>query len=114
MPSQAGWRSAYLKVTTRAAVDWPTLGVAVSLKTEAHVVADVRIAVSAATDRPLRLAAAENVLRGAAPDAATLLRCGEAAAEEVQLAADARGSSAYKRELLRVYAARALRAALHG
>ncbi len=118
VPPQAGWRAAYFKVTTRCADDWPTLGVAVSVKCQANVVTDVRMVVSAATDKPVRLTAAEKELRGAqhgdAPSAAVLERCGEAAASEVELAADTRGSSAYKRELLRVYAVRALRAALDG
>ncbi len=109
VPPQNGWRSTYLKITTRAADDWPTLGIAVALQMEANVVKDARLVVSAATNTPVRLAAAEKTLRGAVLDAATLTRCGDAAVAEVELAADAHGSSAYKRELLRVYTQRALR-----
>jgi aerobic carbon-monoxide dehydrogenase medium subunit len=114
VPPQIGWRAVYCKVTTRCADDWPTLGVAVSVKCHANVVTDVRLVVSAATDKPVRLTAAEKELRGGAMNAAALARCGEAAVNEVELAADTRGSSAYKRELLRVYVGRALRAALDG
>lgn len=109
VPPLDGWRAAYLKVTTRAADDWPTLGIAVALQMTADTVAAARIVVSAATNTPLRLTVAEDVLRGATLDAATLARCGDAAASGVDLAADAHGSSAYKRELLRVYVQRALR-----
>lgn len=112
LPSRKGWRSAYVKVTTRAADDWPTLGIAVSLQTDGNLIEDARIVVSAATEKPLRLAAAEAVLRGAAIDDALLARLGEAAAAEVELVGDARGTAAYKTELLRVYAGRALRKAL--
>jgi carbon-monoxide dehydrogenase medium subunit len=112
VPPQANRRAAYLKITTRAADDWPTLGIAVSLRMEDQVIADARMVICAATDKPVRLLAAERVLRGASIDAATLTRCGEAAAAEVALAGDAHGSATYKRELLRVYAARAVRAAL--
>ena len=112
VPSQAGRRAAYLKVTTRSADDWPTLGIAVSLRVEGGVVLDSRIVASAATETPVRLSAAERVLRGAAITDELLKHCGEAAASEAQLVADARGSAAYKSELLRVYAARAVRAAL--
>ncbi len=112
VPPQAGWRAAYIKITTRSADDWPTLGVAAAIRLEGNVVSDVRMVVSAATDKPVRLLAAENVMRGAVPDVATLMRCGEAAMAEVELAADVRGSSAYKRELLRVYVGRAVRAAI--
>lgn len=109
VPPQSGWRATYLKITTRAADDWPTLGVAVALQMESNTVKDARMVVSAATNTPLRLAAAEAVLRGTPLDAATLARCGDAAAAGVELAADVHGSSAYKRELLRVYTQRALR-----
>ena len=101
-----------MKVTTRSADDWPTLGIAVSLRVEGGVVLDSRIVASAATETPVRLSAAERVLRGAAITDELLKHCGEAAASEAQLVADARGSAAYKSELLRVYAARAVRAVL--
>ena len=112
VPLRTGWRAAYMKITTRAADDWPTLGVAVSLRMESNRVQDARIVVSAATNTPLRLTAAEDTLRGASLDAAALARCGDAAASGVDLAADAHGSTAYKCELLRVYTQRALRQAM--
>lgn len=112
VPSQAGRRSAYVKLTTRAADDWPTLGIAVSLLTDGRVIEDARVVVSAATEKPLRLAGAEAVLRGAAVDDAVFARAGEAAAAEAELNGDAHGSAAYKKELLRVHAGRAVRKAL--
>ena len=112
VPPQTGRRAAYVKVTTRSADDWPTLGIAVSLGVEGGVVSDARIVVSAATESPARLASAEDILRGATITDAVLKRCGDAAAAEAQVVADARGSAAYKRELLRVYAGRAVRMAL--
>lgn len=112
VPPQPGWRATYMKITTRAADDWPTLGVAVSLRMASNTVLDVRIVVSAATNTPVRLAAAEDALRGTSLDTATLARCGDAAVAGVELAADAHGSSAYKRELLRVYVQRAVRQAV--
>lgn len=112
VPAQAGWRSAYIKLTTRAADDWPTLGIAVSLQTDGHVVRDARFVVSAATEKPLRLPTAEAALRGATMTDAVLARVGDAAAAEAELTGDAHGSAAYKTELLRVYAVRAVRKAL--
>lgn len=112
VPSQTGRHSAYVKLTTRAADDWPTLGIAVSLQTDGKVIEDARFVVSAATEKPLRLPGAEAVLRGAAVSDALLARLGEAAAAETELIGDARGSAAYKTELLRVYAGRAVRKAL--
>jgi carbon-monoxide dehydrogenase medium subunit len=112
VPSQAGRRSAYAKLTTRAADDWPTLGIAVSLQTDGQVVQDARFVVSAATEKPLRLPGVEAVLHGVTITDAVLARAGEAAAAEAELVGDARGSAAYKTELLRVHAARVIRKAL--
>jgi carbon-monoxide dehydrogenase medium subunit len=114
VPAQDGRRSAYVKCTTRTADDWPTLGIAVALKTDGALIEDARVVVSAATEKPLRMAQAEAVLRGATVTDAVLARAGEAAAAEAELIGDARGSAAYKRELLRVYAARAVKQALAG
>ncbi|MBX3651336.1 MAG: FAD binding domain-containing protein [Burkholderiales bacterium] len=112
VPARTGRRSAYVKLTTRGADDWPTLGIAVSVVTDGKVLSDARFVISAATEKPLRLASVEAVLNGATVDDALLARAGEAAAAEAELVGDARGSAAYKTELLRVHAGRALRKAL--
>jgi len=114
VPRQALRRAAYLKCTTRSADDWPALGVAAVLDVDGNTVRDARIVISAATDTPTRLTAAEEILRGARVDDPTLRRAGEAAVAEAGIVSDAHGSAAYKRELLRVYVARAVRAALAG
>ena len=105
-------RAAYLKCTTRSADDWPALGVAVALDAEGAAIRDAGIVISAATDKPTRLAAAEALLRGATVDDATLRRAGDAAADELDIVGDARGSASYKRQLVRVYVGRAVRAVL--
>ena len=111
-PVQGSRRAAYLKCTTRAADDWPALGVAAVLEAEGEVVRSARLVVSAATDVPTRLSRAEALLRGVRIDDALLARVGEAAAAEVTPIGDEHGSAAYKRELLDVYVRRAVRAAL--
>jgi carbon-monoxide dehydrogenase medium subunit len=105
-------KSAYMKVTLRSADDWPALGVAVSFALTDGVMRDPLVVVSAATEKVTRMPGAEEVLHGAAPDDAVLMRAGEAAAAEASILADAHGSAAYKRELLRVYLRRAVRQAL--
>jgi carbon-monoxide dehydrogenase medium subunit len=112
IPSQAGRRSAYIKCTTRTADDWPALGIAVSFATDGKVIQDARVVVSAATEKAVRLRDAEAVLNGATISDVVLARAGEAAAAEAEVVGDARGSAAYKREMLRVYAARAVKQAL--
>jgi carbon-monoxide dehydrogenase medium subunit len=112
VPSQGGTRAAYLKVTTGSADDWPALGVAVAIESNGGEVTSARIVTSAATEKAMRLPAAEAVLAGQRIDDKLLARAGDAAADEADIIADVRGSASYKRELLRVYVARALRAAL--
>jgi carbon-monoxide dehydrogenase medium subunit len=112
VPPQGERRAAYMKVTTRAAHDWPALGVAVVLETDGGVIREASLIVGAATDKPTRLLAAESVLRGATPDDATLRRAGEAAAAEIDIVGDPHGSASYKKHLLTVYLGRAVRTAL--
>ena len=76
-------RAAYLKCTTRSADDWPAVGVAVALGEE------TRIFVSAATDRPTRIA-------------------DESALASLKIEGDLHGSAQYKRQLLKVYLRRAI------
>jgi aerobic carbon-monoxide dehydrogenase medium subunit len=114
IPAQGKSRAAYIKVTTGSAEDWPALGVAVSLEREGSAIKSARIVVSAATEKAMRLTAAEQALAGADIDDKTLARAGDAAADEVECISDVRGSAPYKRELVRVFVARALRQALDG
>jgi len=89
IPAPGATRAVYFKVTAGSADDWPALGVAVALTAEGSRVKSARIVVSAATAKATRLKAADII-------------------------ADLRGSASYKRELLRVYTARAVRAAIGG
>ncbi len=109
VPLRPTWRSTYVKVTTRAIHDWPAIGIAISADLDGPRVKDIRLVLSAAIDKPTRLFATEAVLSGAEIDDATLRRAGEAAVAETDIAADNRGSATYKKHLLRVHLARALR-----
>jgi carbon-monoxide dehydrogenase medium subunit len=112
VPALEGRKAAYIKVTSRSADDWPALGVAVSFALRDGAIRDPIVVVSAATEKVTRLANTEKRLQGAAVDDAALARAGDAAAEEASILADAHGSAAYKRELLRVYLRRVVRRAL--
>lgn len=111
VPPQAHRPAAYMKVTTRAAHDWPALGVAVVLDMQADVIRNASVIVGAATDKPTRMLAAEEVLRGTCADNVTLRRAGEAGAAELDIVGDPHGSASYKKHLLTVYLARAVRLA---
>jgi carbon-monoxide dehydrogenase medium subunit len=112
VPALEGKKAAYVKVTSRSAEDWPSLNLGLLLEMTGEIVKSARLVVSAATEKPTRLFAAEGVLTGQRPDAALLARAGEAAAAEISVLADAHGSAAYKKELLRVYLGRGVRRAL--
>ena len=114
MPAQKARRACYLKVTTRAAHDWPALGVAVCVDGDGKDIRDARIVIGAATEQPTRLAGAEGAARGGRLDETLLRQVGDAAAEEAQVVDDAHGSAAYRKQLVRVYVRRALRKALQG
>jgi len=115
VPAQpAGVHTWYAKHTSRSTDDWPAVGIAVWCRVAAGRIAEARIAVSAATDRPVRSAGAEAALTGAPPAADAFARAAEAAAAEVEPLSDIRGSAAYKREMVRVHVRRALEQALHG
>jgi len=111
IPAQGKTRAAYMKVTAGAADDWPALGVAVALEGDGDEISSARAVVSAATPKATRLTSVEKLLAGARIDDKTSKAAGDAAAEEADIIGDVRGSAAYKRELLRVYIGRALRAA---
>lgn len=104
--------AAYMKVTSRSADDWPSLGVAVAVQRVNAEITGARVVVSAAVDRPTRLQEVESLLTRAAIDERLLQRAGEAAAAEAKPVADQHGSAAYKRQLIKVYVSRALRQAL--
>lgn len=112
VPALGARKAAYIKVTSRSADDWPALGVALSFALKDSAIEDPVVVVSAATEKVTRLADTEKTLQGAAVDDKVLKQAGEAAAAEASILADAHGSAAYKRELLRVYVRRAVRQAL--
>jgi carbon-monoxide dehydrogenase medium subunit len=114
VPAQpAGVHAWYAKFTALSADDWPAVGVAVWYRVDNGRIAEARVAVSAATDRPLRIAGAEAALVGASSTPAVFARAADAAADEVEPLTDIRGSAAYQREMVRVHVRRALERALH-
>jgi carbon-monoxide dehydrogenase medium subunit len=114
VPAQGSKKGAYFKVTTGSADDWPALGVAAVLEGDGTSIKSARIVASAATDKATRLKSAEAVLNGKTVSDDLLEKAGEAALGDCEFIADVRGSVPYKRELMKVYVRRAVRAALDG
>src|SRR5262245_19688272 len=111
VPPLNGARAAYMKCTSRSADDWPALGLAVRWEGAGKTIRSPCVIVSAATEKVTRLKQTEKILDGSNADDKTARRAGDAAVEEVAFLSDAHGSAPYKKELLRVYLARAVREA---
>src|SRR5262249_9903659 len=92
----AGARCWYEKFTVRSADDWPTVGAAVGYSVNSNVITDARVAVSAATDRPLRIPAAEKELVNASPTLEVFSKAAAVAGDAVEPIADLHGSASYK------------------
>ena len=114
VPAQGAKKAAYMKVTTGSADDWPALGIAVVIEADGTAIKSARVIASAATDKATRLKSAEAALNGKSVDDKVLKQAGDAAVAECEFIADVRGSVPYKRELMRVYIGRAVRAAMQG
>jgi carbon-monoxide dehydrogenase medium subunit len=109
-PPRSG--GAYLKLERKVG-DFATAGVAVQLALGAGGACErVGIGLTNVGLTPIKATAAEAALRGQRPDEAAIRRAAELAADASSPAEDLRGSVEYKRDLVRVLTARALRRAL--
>jgi len=92
----------------------PTLGIALTMTLDAAgtMAADLRLAVGCVGPRPVRVRAVEERYRGLAVDelAARGAEIGVAAARDVDVMADLHGAVDYKRDMVRVFTARAVAA----
>jgi carbon-monoxide dehydrogenase medium subunit len=103
---------AYLKMERKVG-DFATAGVGIQLTLGADgAVARAGIGLTNVGATPIKAQRAEGLLRGRRADDAAIREAARAAADESDPAADLRGSVEYKRDLVRVLTARALRRAL--
>ncbi|MGC8874037.1 MAG: FAD binding domain-containing protein [Chloroflexia bacterium] len=111
LPPEAGW--AYLRLAQRKALILPMLNVAVVVEVEGGHFREARIAIGPVATMPLRATDAEEVLRGAPVDEASI-------AEAARLAQEAasprdsviRGSAEYRKAMVGVLVRRALEQAV--
>ncbi|AWK07661.1 carbon monoxide dehydrogenase [Streptomyces spongiicola] len=109
IPKAGDWGFRYEKFH-RAAQAWATVGVAALVRTDGGRIAEARIGLTNMGPTPLRAAATEAALAGAA-DAGEVERAAQAAAEGTRPASDLWGSSEYREHLARVLTRRAVLAA---
>jgi len=103
----ADWRTGFAGFSRRAG-DYALAMSAAFLRLENGQVVEARIGVGGATDRPLRIAAAEQVLIGSEAGADVGREAGNIAAEAIEPLEDIQASAEYRRDLVRAMVARAL------
>ena len=105
------WRFGFAEFSRRAG-DF-ALGMTLALlRLDGERIAEARIGVGGAGDRPLRITEAEQALAGAVPDREALAEAAGMAAASVDPFDDLHASAAYRRDLVRTMTRRALERAL--
>ena len=100
----------YLRFTPRREMDIAIAGAAAWIHLDAAgVVAEARIVLASVGPKPIRAVSAEQHLYGERPTQALLEAAGQLAARDAQPISDTRGSADYRRSLVAVLTARALR-----
>jgi carbon-monoxide dehydrogenase medium subunit len=111
IPAALDGGGAYLKMNRKVG-DFATVGVGVQMSVDADGrVSDCGIGLTGVALSYVRASKAEEYLVGRPLDRDALRRCGGIASEEAHPVDDARGSSAYKREMVKVLCTHALEAA---
>ena len=93
---------------SRRAGDFAMAAALVTYRLADGLIADARVGLGGAEDRPRRIAAAEAALNGRAPDDRTFRSAAEAAADAIDPLEDAQTTAAYRRDLVRAVTRRAL------
>jgi carbon-monoxide dehydrogenase medium subunit len=100
----------YHKFQTRSSEDRPCLGVVASLRlaSNGRTCEDLRVAVGAATEIPLRLTDVEGSVRGRDVTDSMLREVADRYVQAADTLDDMRGSAWYRREMIRVWVRRAV------
>ena len=106
--SSAGWRGSYQKLRVRGSIDYPLAGVAVALKMRSGRVEDARVAITAVNPAPFLVKDADAQLVGAVPTEELAERIGDLAASTAKPLTTSALTPEYRREMVRVFAKRAV------
>ena len=108
--SSAGWKGSYMKLRLRGSIDYPLAGVAVAVKQNGGPVEAAHVAVTAVNPAPLLVPAAEHALMGKRIDEHVAAVVGELAAKTAKPLTTSALTPEYRREVVKVYAKRAVMA----
>jgi 4-hydroxybenzoyl-CoA reductase subunit beta len=106
--ASAGWQGSYMKLRLRGSIDYPLAAVAVAVKQNGGPVEAARVAITAVNPAPLLVTAAEHALVGKHIDAHVAAVVGELAAKTAKPLTTSALTPEYRREIVRVYAKRAV------
>ena len=106
--SSAGWRGTYQKLRVRGSIDYPLAGVAVALKMRSGRVEDARVAITAVNPAPFLVKDADVDLIGMVPSEGIAEQIGELAARTAKPLTTSALTPEYRREMVRVFAKRAV------
>jgi len=109
--SSSGWKGSYMKLRIRGSIDYPLAGVAVALKKNGGPVEAARMAITAVNPAPLLVAGVDNALIGKQIDDHLATIVGELAAKTAKPLTTSALTPEYRREIVKVYAKRAVLAA---
>jgi 4-hydroxybenzoyl-CoA reductase subunit beta len=107
----AGYHGVYRKLRVRGSIDYPLAGVAVALKRSNGHIADARIGITAVNPAPVLVKGAPEMLAGKVIDDALAEAVGDLAARTAKPLTTSALTPEYRREMIRVFAKRALLAA---
>ena len=106
--SSAGWRGSYQKLRVRGSIDYPLAGVAVALKMRSGRVEDARVAITAVNPAPFLVKDADAQLVGTVPSEEIAERIADLAASTAKPLTTSALTPEYRREMVRVFARRAV------
>ena len=103
-----GWRGSYQKLRVRGSIDYPLAGVAVALKMERDTMVDARMAITAMNPAPHLVKEAASHLTGQKLSTELADSVGEIAARTAKPLTTSALTPEYRREMVKVFAKRAL------
>ena len=109
--SSADYRGVYRKLRVRGSIDYPLAGVAVAMKRSNGNVADAQVAITAVNPAPVLVKGIRELLAGRTIDEALAQAAGDLAAKTAKPLTTSALTPEYRREMIRVFAKRAVLAA---
>lgn len=109
--ASADYRGVYRKLRVRGSIDYPLAGVAVVIKRSNGHIEDARLAITAVNPAPLLVKGAGELLRGRTMDEDLAAAAGDLAAKVARPLTTSALTPEYRREMIRVFAKRAVLAA---